>query len=317
MVRREEQAWDPSASILLDSRAGAHAGRGMHNSIEWAVSAAASIAMHFLDDGFSVEIYEADGPLHISGSLGPAQLRLGGAGDEPADRPAGRGRPRRCTTRSRRPTIDRPGQLVVAILGRMTAEDANSLLRVRRNRAQGLAMVLDVDTFADDAGGDPQSRRQHELADQILRDNQWRVVEVRTRHERRRGLGRTRAAGSGGLMRATDRTGRRRDRRGLSWPPSPLRPLTSDSSLPGAQLAADPAARRRRPSALRRLGIGAGLVLAVQALVLVGCPRSCSAWARRHRRGGLVRPATSRSGRAGSSTCRPSRPRWTPNAGVT
>ena len=70
MVRREEQAWDPSASIILDSRVGAHAGRGMHNSLEWAISAAASIGIHFLDDGFSIEIYEADGPLHISGSMG-------------------------------------------------------------------------------------------------------------------------------------------------------------------------------------------------------------------------------------------------------
>ena len=76
MVRREEQAWDPSASIVLDSRASAHAGRGMHNSLEWAISAAASIGIHFLDDGFGIEIYEADGPLHISGTHGPAQLRL-------------------------------------------------------------------------------------------------------------------------------------------------------------------------------------------------------------------------------------------------
>ena len=60
-------------------------------------------------------------------------------------------------------TIDRPGQLVVAIMGRMTAEDANTLLRVRRNRAQGLAMVLDVDTFADEPGSERQ-RAQHELA---------------------------------------------------------------------------------------------------------------------------------------------------------
>ena len=60
MVRREEQAWDPTASVdLLDSRVGAHAGRGMHSSLEWAVSAAASVAVHFLDDGFGVEIYEA------------------------------------------------------------------------------------------------------------------------------------------------------------------------------------------------------------------------------------------------------------------
>jgi hypothetical protein len=38
-------------------------------------------------------------------------------------------------------------------------------------------MVLDVDTFADESAGERQ-RAQHELAMQILRDNQWRVVEV-------------------------------------------------------------------------------------------------------------------------------------------
>ena len=70
MVRREEQAWDPSASLILDSRVDAHAGRGMQNSLEWAISAVASIGIHFLDDGFSIEIYEADGPLRISGSMG-------------------------------------------------------------------------------------------------------------------------------------------------------------------------------------------------------------------------------------------------------
>ena len=42
----------------------------MHNSLEWAISAAASIGIHFLDDGFGIEIYEADGPLHISGTMG-------------------------------------------------------------------------------------------------------------------------------------------------------------------------------------------------------------------------------------------------------
>ena len=59
----------------------------------------------------------------------------------------------------------------------MTAQDANTLLRVRRNRAQGLAVLLDVDTFAD-APGSEQQRAQHALAGQILRDNQWRVVDV-------------------------------------------------------------------------------------------------------------------------------------------
>ena len=70
MVRREEQAWDPTASVLLDARVSSHAGRGMHSSLEWAVSAAASVAVHFLDDGFGVEIYEPDGSMHIAGHIG-------------------------------------------------------------------------------------------------------------------------------------------------------------------------------------------------------------------------------------------------------
>jgi hypothetical protein len=74
-------------------------------------------------------------------------------------------------------TVDRPGQLAIAIMGRMTAADAHSLLRVRRNRAQGLAMLLDVDTFADEPSNEQQTA-QHDLAGQILRDNQWRVIEV-------------------------------------------------------------------------------------------------------------------------------------------
>ncbi len=176
MVRREEQSWDPSASIVLDSRATGHAGRGMNNSMEWAVSAAASIALHFLDDGFSVEIYEADGPLRITGSMGQhssasAELVISRLTDL---------KPRLNATlhyAAESAISDRPGQLVVAILGRMNAEDANSLLRVRRNRAQGLALLLDVDTFADVPATD-RLRAQQQVATQILRDNQWRLVEV-------------------------------------------------------------------------------------------------------------------------------------------
>ena len=176
MVRREEQAWDPSASVLLDSRTAAHAGRGMQNSMEWAISAAASIAIHFLDDGFGIEIYEADGPLHIAGSMG----QHSSASQELVVNRLTDLRARSTTTMHyavESATIDRPGQLVIAIMGRMSAEDANSLLRVRRNRAYGLAMVMDVDTFADEPAGERQ-RAQHELAMQILRDNQWRVIEV-------------------------------------------------------------------------------------------------------------------------------------------
>jgi uncharacterized protein (DUF58 family) len=176
MVRREEQAWDPTASVVLDSRASAHAGRGMRNSIEWAISAAASIGIHFLEDGFGIEIYEAEGPLHISGTMG----QHSSASSELVVSRLTDLKPRATTTMHyavEAATIDRPGQLVVAVMGRMTAQDANTLLRLRRNRAQGWAILLDVDSFADEPGTE-QQRSQHELAGRILRDNQWRVIDV-------------------------------------------------------------------------------------------------------------------------------------------
>ncbi|HEV2089249.1 MAG TPA: DUF58 domain-containing protein, partial [Cryptosporangiaceae bacterium] len=46
MVRREEQPWHATATVLLDTRMGAHRGEGPTSSFEWAVGAAASIALH-------------------------------------------------------------------------------------------------------------------------------------------------------------------------------------------------------------------------------------------------------------------------------
>ncbi len=176
MVRREEQALDPSASIILDSRSTAHAGHGINNSIEWAISAAASIAVHFLDDGFGVEIFEANGPLHIAGTMG----QHSSTSREVVINRLTDLKPRQTATMHyaiEAASVDRPGQLVIAIMGRMGSEDANALLRLRRNRAQGIALVLDVDSFADQPANE-RIRTQSERAAQVLRDNQWRVITV-------------------------------------------------------------------------------------------------------------------------------------------
>lgn len=183
MVRREEQAWDPSASILLDTRATAHVGVGMSSSLEWAVSAAASIATHFVDDGFGVEIYEAEGPMRVNGRQGQhssatRELVVSRLTDV---------QPRVTATLHyaiEAATVDQPGQLVIAILGRVDAEDAHALLRIRRNRAQALALMIDVDGYTNPPGtyrrgsGIGRSRTESDVAAEILRDNQWRVVQV-------------------------------------------------------------------------------------------------------------------------------------------
>ena len=186
MVRREEQAWDPSASVILDSRSRAHRGVGQHSSLEWAVSAAASIATHFLDDGFGIEIYDTDGPLHVAGTMGQhssgtRDLVINRLTDlRPSSAPSLYGAVESATA-------ERSGQLVVAILGSIGVADADLLVRVRRHRAQGLALVIDVDTFDGEVGGArrgqlddavPIPRTEADTAMEILRDHRWRVVRV-------------------------------------------------------------------------------------------------------------------------------------------
>ena len=61
MVRREEQPWQSRATLFLDNRLEAHRGHGAASSLEYAVSAAASIALHLSQRGFMVRLVTADG----------------------------------------------------------------------------------------------------------------------------------------------------------------------------------------------------------------------------------------------------------------
>lgn len=177
MVRREEQAWDPSVTLILDSRAAAHGGPGRESSFEYAVACAASVALHFLEHGFTVDLFDAGGPMlprdadrtytttrqHIVHSYTDVQPR--------ADRTL--------SEALESPLIGRQGRLIVAITGRLTPTDAEALVRTRRNRAQGLAIVIDVDTFvARNDRATEQQNEDHRIAVQMLRNQLWRVAEV-------------------------------------------------------------------------------------------------------------------------------------------
>ena len=61
MVRREEQPWQSRATLFLDNRLRAHRGQGIASSLEAAVSAAASIAVHLSHRGFMVRFVTAAG----------------------------------------------------------------------------------------------------------------------------------------------------------------------------------------------------------------------------------------------------------------
>ena len=61
MVRREEQPWQSRCTLLVDNRARAHRGHGAGSSMEAAVVASASIALHLARHGYQVRLVSAAG----------------------------------------------------------------------------------------------------------------------------------------------------------------------------------------------------------------------------------------------------------------
>ncbi|HSN43306.1 MAG TPA: DUF58 domain-containing protein [Propionibacteriaceae bacterium] len=175
MVRREEQAWDPTATLLLDSRSIAHAGIGRGSSLEWAISAVTSIAHHLLASGFRVALVDADGVVvhpEFQDPVAAREAMLLVMTDEKATSRTTLEAALEVTNRSRR------GEMVIAVLGRLTQIDVETLVALRSGRAQGLALVLDVDSFATpDAGSTTYVGGQAESV-RVLREQSWNVVDV-------------------------------------------------------------------------------------------------------------------------------------------
>ena len=182
MVRQEEQAWDPSATVLLDSRSVAHRGTGPESSFEWAVSMVASITVHLMADGYDITLFGADGPLADPG--------LGDLGTRISRREA----ITQLTDVTLSPTTGldsaaaaslraTASQMTVAVLGRIGAADAANLVEMQRNQAYAMAWVLDIDDW-DPAAGEASATassaelEDHERARDMLVHAGWRVVTV-------------------------------------------------------------------------------------------------------------------------------------------
>ncbi|GAA1719117.1 DUF58 domain-containing protein [Propioniferax innocua] len=170
MVRREEQAWDPRVSVLVDNRTSAHAGVGRGNSMEYAVSCAASIACHFVAESFDASLYDADGVMASSTTtqVGRRHIISTYTDLKASDST-------NLLTGIGAVSSDTSGQVLVAVLGRITQADADALVRSRRSHSHGLAIVIDVDSFSSTLS---EHRTEHEKAVGVLRSNLWRVVEV-------------------------------------------------------------------------------------------------------------------------------------------
>ena len=152
MVRREEQPWQSRATLFIDNRLGAHRGHGVASSLEAAVSAAASIAVHLSQRGFAVRLVTADGEdpgtvWHDRASVintGPLLESL--AILEPA---------KQGDIDTRWLPEGTHSGLTVAVLGAIYDRDQPALRRMRLHASSALAVALDVHLWSNPpvAGG--------------------------------------------------------------------------------------------------------------------------------------------------------------------
>ncbi len=188
-VRLEERPWRARTTVLLDTRRPAHLVAAQHDpdpadSLEWAVEAAASIAVALGRRGTEMRVVTEHGELAGAGRM--AAGPLGAAPEELLDRLA-------VLTPSSRTDLA-PGIAVlrriagdgqvVCLLGALGPDDVAALVRARPGLSAGLAVLLDLGSFvpavrghrsgASAAGTALTDQREESAA--LLRAAGWRVV---------------------------------------------------------------------------------------------------------------------------------------------
>jgi len=178
MVRREEQPWQSRGVILLDTRASAHFGDGPLSSLEWAVSAAASVALHLSHSGFTLRLVTESGQ-----ELAP-HVTLADTFDSMVLDVLAEQQSSPAASLSPGVTALRRGggeELYVAIVGPMSNDEVEQLSRcVHGASAVGIAMVMDTSSWTTLG-----PRAAHAATDSfrancdVLAASGWRVLPVR------------------------------------------------------------------------------------------------------------------------------------------
>jgi uncharacterized protein (DUF58 family) len=165
MVRREEQPWEARATVFLDNRLVAHRGQGIASSLEAAVSAAASIAVHLTRRGFTVRLVTAAGEAgsrdwhtRADRGAGPLLETLAVTGTVP--------QPRLDTDWLGESGTD---GLLVAVLGHLEPRDLPVVRRMQARSGSSIAVAVDVDAWV---GPDTGER----ATAQVLNRQGWRAV---------------------------------------------------------------------------------------------------------------------------------------------
>lgn len=172
MVRREEQPWERRATVVLDGRAPAHRGEGPTASFEWAVSAAASIAVHLRQAGYRLRLVTNTVDVDADETTGDGVLldHLAEVAARPHADVAG--------------LVDQvrlrsDGGLVIALIGNLTPAEADVLSGLRRNGATCVAFLVHGASWLNlPAHARADADRPHGAAVRSLLENGWRVVSV-------------------------------------------------------------------------------------------------------------------------------------------
>jgi len=176
MVRREEQPWQSRCTLFIDNRARVHRGQGPHSSLERAVTAAASIAVHLTTQGYQVRLVSALGEEiehawhdgDVATSTRPLLERLAVL-----------------------PTVDATelytgwvdesvtSGMCVAVLGQVDQHDRDFLSGLHHRGSASYALVLDVDSWAARMAEPTFARRPGEVpAASWLRQRGWKAAEL-------------------------------------------------------------------------------------------------------------------------------------------
>lgn len=138
MVRTEEHPWHGATTLLLDRRSAAHRGAGARSSLEWAISAVASVFLHLHRHGHQVRLTAEDGSV-----LGDGRGWSGGHEDDAVLDELAAVRP---SARRDLSFSDDPGdgRQLIAVLGATTPAGVAELTKLRPEGARSLALLLDV-----------------------------------------------------------------------------------------------------------------------------------------------------------------------------
>lgn len=174
MVRREEQPWESRATVVLDTRVFAHRGEGPTASFEWAVSAAASVAVHLRHAGYKVRMVTGGGVDVDATEAGGEGLLL----DTLADVKLAQNGDIGILVEQVRRRSD--GGLIVGLFGSLTTAEAELLAGMRGTGATCIGFAIDSSTWVTMSSGERQEAdREHAAAALALVHSGWRSVPVR------------------------------------------------------------------------------------------------------------------------------------------